>query len=92
MPKSPLRISLDLALTGAGAPSPTRYANALGGTVTALDWLRRQHKDKALELLGIPVRTDDLRAATRHAATVVNEARVKGLLSSCVGPTTGEEC
>ena len=70
MPKSPLRISLDLALTGAGAPSPTRYGKALGGTVAALEWLRTQHKDKTLELLGIPARTDDVRAATRRAAAL----------------------
>ncbi len=70
MPKSPLRISLDLALTGAGAPSPTRYGKALGGTVAALEWLRTQHKDKTLELLGIPARTDDVRAATRRAAVL----------------------
>ncbi len=70
MPKSPLRISLDLALTGAGAPSPTRYGKTLGGTVAALEWLRTQHKDKTLELLGIPARTDDVRAATRRAAAL----------------------
>jgi len=70
MGKSPLGISLELAMSGAGAPSPTRYAKALGATVAALDWLRQQHQGKSLELLGIPARTDDLRAATRHAATL----------------------
>lgn len=70
MPKSPLRISLDLALTGAGAPSPTRYGKTLGGTVAALEWLRQQHKDKTLELLGIPSRSDDVRAATARAAAL----------------------
>ena len=76
MRKSPLNISLELALSGAGAPSPTRYAKALGGTVAALDWLRQQHRDKGLELLGIPARTDDLRAATRQAAALKGFATV----------------
>jgi glucose-6-phosphate isomerase len=70
MAKSPLNISIELAMAGAGAPSPTRYAKALGGTVAALDWLRRQQKDKTLELLGIPARTDDVRAATGRAAAL----------------------
>jgi glucose-6-phosphate isomerase len=70
MAKSPLRISIELAMAGAGAPSPTRYAKALGGTVAALDWLRQQHKDKTLELLGVPARTDDVRAATSRAAAL----------------------
>lgn len=76
MAKSPLRISIELAMAGAGAPSPTRYARALGGTVAALDWLRQQHKDKSLELLGIPARSDDLRAATRQAAALKGFATV----------------
>lgn len=76
MRKSPLNISLELALSGAGAPSPTRYAKALGGTVAALDWLRQQNRDKGLELLGIPARTDDLRAATRQAAALKGFATV----------------
>ncbi|MEY4964955.1 MAG: hypothetical protein RL274_538 [Pseudomonadota bacterium] len=76
MAKSPLNISLELALSGAGAPSPTRYSTALGATVAALEWLRQQHKGKTLELLGIPSRADDLRAATRHAATLKGFATV----------------
>ena len=36
----------------------------------ALDWLREQHASKGLELLGIPTRTDDLRAATKQAAAL----------------------
>jgi glucose-6-phosphate isomerase len=67
---APLNISLELALSGAGAPSPTRYAKALGATVAALEWLRQQHKGRTLELLGIPARADDLQAATSHAATL----------------------
>ena len=70
MAKSPLNISLDLALSGAGAPSQARYSQALGACASALDWLRQQHKGKTLELLGIPSRTDDLRAATKQAAAL----------------------
>ena len=70
MAKSPLRISIELALAGTGAPSPTRYAKALDGTVAALDWLRQQHKSKGLELLGIPARTDDMKAAVKQAAAL----------------------
>ena len=70
MAKSPLSFSLELALSGAGAPSPTRYAKALGGTVAALDWLRQQQKSKGLELLGVPARTDDVKAAAKQAAAL----------------------
>ncbi|OAI45227.1 hypothetical protein AYO42_03240 [Rhizomicrobium sp. SCGC AG-212-E05] len=76
MAMSPLNISTELAMAGAGAPSPTRYAKALGGTVAALDWLRRQHKDKTLELLGIPARTDDVRMAAKQAAALKGFATV----------------
>lgn len=76
MAKSPLSISIELALAGAGAPSPTRYAKALGGTVAALDWLRQQHKTKGLELLGVPARTDDVKAALKQAAALKGFATV----------------
>jgi glucose-6-phosphate isomerase len=76
MAKSPLSFSLELALSGAGAPSPTRYAKALGGTVAALDWLRQQQKSKGLELLGVPARTDDVKAAARQAAALKGFATV----------------
>jgi len=76
MAKSPLSISIELALAGAGAPSPTRYAKVLGGTVAALDWLRQQHKTKGLELLGVPARTDDVKAALKQAAALKGFATV----------------
>ena len=76
MAKSPLSISIELALAGAGAPSPTRYAKALGGTVAALDWLRQLHKTKGLELLGVPTRTDDVKAALKQAAALKGFATV----------------
>ena len=70
MAKSPLSISIELALAGAGAPSPARYAQTLGSTAAALDWLRQQHKNRGLELLGIPARTDDVKAAAKQAAAL----------------------
>ena len=76
MAKSPLNISLDLALSGAGAPSQARYSQALAASASALDWLRQQHKGKTLELLGIPSRTDDLRTATKQAAALKGFATV----------------
>ena len=87
MAKSPLRISIELALAGAGAPSPTRYAKALDGTVAALDWLRQQHKSKGLELLGIPARTDDMKAAVKQAAALkgFSTVAVLGIGGSSLG-------
>jgi glucose-6-phosphate isomerase len=76
MAKSPLNISLDLALSGAGAPRPDRYRQSLEASASALDWLRRQHRDKTLELLGIPTRSDDLRAASQQAAALKGFATV----------------
>ena len=58
--KSPLNVSLDLALTGKGAPPKAVYDKSLAKAGTALDWLRGQHKSRSLELLQIPSRTDDL--------------------------------
>ena len=68
--KSPLSLSLDLALTGKGAPAKADYETALRGADAALVWLRQQAADKSLELLGIPGRTDDLKAAQKVAAAI----------------------
>src|SRR5258706_12543717 len=77
MPQSAaFNVSLDLALSGKGAPPRDAYDQALGKTAAALDWLRRQHADKSLELLGIPSRTDDLRAAAKQAAALKGFATV----------------
>ncbi len=76
MAKSPLNISLDLALSGSGAPSQPRYAKALEASAAALDWLRQQHNGKTLELLGVPSRSDDLRAASKQAAALKGFATV----------------
>ena len=77
MPQSAaFNVSLDLALSGKGAPPRDAYDQALGKTAAALDWLRRQHAGRSLELLGIPSRTDDLRAAAKQAAALKGFATV----------------
>ncbi|HVV27853.1 MAG TPA: hypothetical protein VHC40_07790 [Rhizomicrobium sp.] len=73
---APFTTSLHLALSGSGAPPSAGYEKALAATASALDWLRRQHAEGGLELLGIPARTDDLRAASRHAAALKGFATV----------------
>src|SRR3954470_7262839 len=77
MPESvPFQISLDLALSGKGAAPREAYDQALAKSAAALDWLRQQHASKGLELLGIPSRTDDLRAAAKQAAALKGFATV----------------
>lgn len=76
MAKSVLNISLELALSGAGAPPQARYTQALQASASALDWLRQQHKGKTLELLGIPSRSDDLKTASKQAAALKGFATV----------------
>lgn len=72
----PFRVNLDLALSGKGAPPRAAYDQALAKSAAALDWLRQQHAGKGLELLGIPARTDDLRAAAKQAASLKGFATV----------------
>jgi glucose-6-phosphate isomerase len=74
MPNTPFTASLDLALSGKGAP--TNYDASLAASASALDWLRGQHADKTLELLGIPSRTDDLKAATKRAGELTGFATI----------------
>src|SRR6201996_9641515 len=73
---TPFTVNLDLALSGKGAPPRQAYDKALAASAAALDWLRQQHVSKGLELLGIPSRTDDLKAATKHAATLKGFATI----------------
>ena len=68
--QAPFRVNLDLALSGKGAPPRAAYDQALAKSAAALDWLRQQHASKGLELLGVPARADDLRAASKQAATL----------------------
>jgi glucose-6-phosphate isomerase len=72
----PFAVNLELALSGKGAPPAGAYDQALAKSATGLAWLRQQHTDKTLELLGIPARTDDLRAAAKQAAALKGFATV----------------
>ncbi len=67
---SPLRFSLDLALSGKGAPAKAVYDASLKSADAALAWLRGQAAEKSLELLGIPARTDDVKVARKVAAGI----------------------
>jgi glucose-6-phosphate isomerase len=67
---APFTVNLDLALSGKGAPPRAAYDQALAKSAAALDWLRQQQASKGLELLGVPARTDDLRAASKQAAAL----------------------
>ncbi len=67
MTDSPFSVSLDLALSGGGAPPRSAYDAALAKSAGILDWLRAQKTGGGLELLGIPTRTDDVKAATKQA-------------------------
>jgi glucose-6-phosphate isomerase len=77
MPQSAaFTVNLELALSGKGAVPRDGYDQALAKSAAALDWLRQQHASKGLELLSIPGRTDDLRAATKQAAALKGFATV----------------
>ena len=80
MSGSPLTVSLDLALTGKGAPPKAVYDASLAKAVGALNWLRAQDQSKALELLGIPARTDDLKAARARAAEIAKGTKTVAVL------------
>jgi glucose-6-phosphate isomerase len=73
---TPFTIDLDLALSGKGAPPRDRYEAALAKSAEALDWLREQKRTGRLELLGIPARTDDLKAAASRAAALKDFATI----------------
>jgi glucose-6-phosphate isomerase len=81
----PFQVSLDLALTGKGAVPKEGYEKALAAADGALDWLRAQRG--RLELLGIPARTDDLKAAAKQAAgiTGMKTVAVLGIGGSSLG-------
>src|ERR1700761_345874 len=67
---APFSVNLDLALSGKGSVPREAYDQALAKSAETLSWLKDQHRTKGLELLGIPTRTDDLRAATKQAAAL----------------------
>src|SRR6201986_1412275 len=82
---SPLSFSLDLALAGKGAVPRADYDKALADAGKALDWLRG-HRG-SLELLGIPSRKDDLKAAAKLAAGIkgMKTVAVLGIGGSSLG-------
>lgn len=81
----PFRVSLDLALAGNGAIPRQDYDTALAAAADALDWLRAQKG--ALELLEVPGRTEDLKAAAKLAAgiTGIKTVAVLGIGGSSLG-------
>lgn len=82
---SPLSFSLDLALSGKGQVPRADYDKALAEAGKALDWLKGQKG--SLELLGIPSRKDDLKAAAKLAAgiTGMKTVAVLGIGGSSLG-------
>ena len=85
--KSPLRQFLDLALSGKGAPPASVYEASLTRAQDALVWLKDRAAGKKLELLGIPARTDDLKAAQKAAAAIkgMKAIAVLGIGGSSLG-------
>jgi glucose-6-phosphate isomerase len=80
MAKSPLTVSLDLALAGKGAPPKAVYEASLDKAAGALDWLRQQEQARTLELLDIPARTDDLKAAKARAGDIARGMKTVAVL------------
>jgi glucose-6-phosphate isomerase len=84
----PFTISLDLALGGKGAVSKADYDAALAAAAPHLEWLRKARRDKSLELLGVPSRTDDVEAAEKVAETFcrnTTDIAVLGIGGSSLG-------
>ena len=84
----PFSISLDLALSGPGAVPRGAFDAALKEGSAALSWLREQKKAKALELLDIVDRTDDIAAAKAAAAPWLehtSDVAVLGIGGSSLG-------
>jgi glucose-6-phosphate isomerase len=67
---SPLNVSLDLALSGKGAPAKDVYVKSLAASGVALDWLRDQYAAGSLDLLKVPAWTDDLKQAEKLAKVI----------------------
>ena len=85
--KSPLHQSLELALTGKGRPPAFVWQMSLAKTDNALAWLKAQAAGRKLELLGIPARTDDLKAAQKVASGIkgMKTVAVLGIGGSSLG-------
>ncbi len=88
MSQAPFSVSLDLALSGPGAVPRAAFDTALKEADTALAWLRDQEKNKALELLDIVERTDDIEAAQAVAEAWLKDSSdiaVLGIGGSSLG-------
>jgi len=80
MASLPFSVSLDLTLSGKGAVPRAGFDAALAACAPHLDWLRKVHADKSLELLGVPSRTDDLDAARMVAESFCKDTSEIGVL------------
>ena len=80
MPQLPLTISLDLALSGKGAPAKDSFDRALADAVSALAWLRQAAQDHSVELLSIPGRKDDIKKAAARAGEIARSFRTVAVL------------
>ena len=78
MPNFPFSVSLDLALSGKGAPPKDGYDKALAAADKALAWLKGQ--PGKLELLSIPARTDDVKAAAKVSGPIAKYAKTVAVL------------
>jgi glucose-6-phosphate isomerase len=83
----PLSLSLQLALSGKGAPPDAAYRSALARAGKELIWLRGQAETRSLELLGITAATADLKAAAKAAAAIkgARTVAVLGIGGSSLG-------
>ena len=72
-------------MSGKGAIPDADYKKALAAADGALDWLRGQQS--SLELLGVPTRKDDLKAAAKLASTItgMKTVAVLGIGGSSLG-------
>lgn len=85
---TPFSVSLDLALSGAGAPPRAQFDAALAACGPHLAWLREAREKKTLELLGVPARSDDLdtaRALAESFCKDTTEIAVLGIGGSSLG-------
>ena len=84
---SPLSFSLDLAVSGKGAPLPFDWTQSLAKADGALVWLGEQARTKSLELLGVPAATLDLKAARKAAGAIkgMKTVAVLGIGGSSLG-------
>lgn len=84
----PFSVSVELAVSGAGAPSAAAHNAAVKKAEDAIFWLIEQRRTGALELLSIVEREDDLAAAedaAKHLLLDTSEVFVLGVGGSSLG-------